>query len=568
MSAAFGFASIWMYLNVWRDNCLQNQSEALQGAEESSGPAFNSLWFIGSLFLYACALASKAQWVPLCGILILIDLYQRRKLTWKVWMGYVPFFLLSVVFAWYAIDSQLIVGKKGAYSTLTLVDRLSKPLLGIGYYLWRIVWPVNLCPRYPEVFSFHRELIGLGLLTVVLGGIGMVWSWRQRREFFFGAAWFLFFLSPILNFLPGNLVVADRYLYVAMIGLMLPLGLKLSQYRTEIGFAVIGLVTVLQLGLTLRYVPKWQDDFTLWQYTVSLSPDNIFAFTALGQAQIERKEYAAARNSLNQAIAIGRWFSPIYLTLAKEEKNLGGDAMAILDQARQRWPDVSEVMAAYGYYWVLHQNDLEAEKWFLQSLRQKSTIEVLKHLGTVYERLNEPDKGLEMTFRGLQTYPFDEEFWLVLGRLLEMKGNLTQAEEAYHQVARLAPEVTEAHYRLAHFAYQRGDIQTAENSFQTMYLNLNGKQMPAPALNLWAAVYRQKKQYTLAIAKLTEALHIQENADYWLNLALLQVEIGENPQPAIEKAITLDPSYKDKVAKHPRLGPLQATSSQKALIRP
>lgn len=568
LSSAFGFASIWMYLNVWRDNCLQHQSETLPGSEEASSPAFNSLWFMGSLFLYACALASKAQWVPLCGILILIDLYQRRKFTWKVWMGYVPFFLLSVVFAWYAIDSQLLVGKKGAFSSITLIERLSKPLLGLGFYLWRTLWPVNMCPRYPEHLRFEPALICLGAAAVVVGGIGLIWSWRHQKEFFFGAVWFLFFLSPMLNLLPGNLVVADRYLYVAIVGLMLPIGLKLSQYRVAIGLAAIAIVTVLQLWLTLAYVPKWQDNFTLWHHSVSVSPDNIFALTALGQSQIQRKEYAAARNSLDQAEALGQCFAPIYLTCAQEEKNIGKDVRVMLDQARLRCPDLPELMAAYGYYWELKQNDLEAEKWFVESLRRRSTIEILKSLGGIYERLNEPDKGLEVTFRGLQNYPFDEECWLMLGRFLEMKGNLKQAEEAFQQVAHLAPEVTEAHYRLASLAYQRGDSVAAHNSLQTMYLNLNGKQMPAPASNLWAAVYRQRKQYILAIAKLTEAVQQEASPQYWLNLAKLQFEAGYDPQLAIKKAISLDPSYQAKVAQDAQLGPLLSPNPQKVISRP
>lgn len=561
LSAAFGFATLWMYLRTWRPPVRSDGSETGLTQNQAGNkpspdvlPLFNPWWYAGCLVMYLCALASKAQWVPLCGVVVVIDLYRRQKMTRQRLMGYLPLVFLSAVFAWYAIDSQLIVGKKGANDGFDLLDPLIQPVFGLGFYLWHTLWPVNLCPRYADFIPEHSLFTLVGAIAVVMGGISVRQSWSGRREIFFGVAWFVMFLAPILNFLPGNLLVADRYLYVSLLGLVFPLGTWLSRQKTPLVIGFVGCVLVIQLGLTRQYVPHWKDDLTLWSYIVSVSKENGFALTALAQAQIAHKNYPAARDSLNRALTYTPCFTPIYLTYVEYERELGGtDALQLMSPALSTCPGLAELKAASGLYWTHRQEYRKAEACYLDSLRFRSTIEVLKQLAEVYEKTNEPEKGIEVALRALQSYIFDEEVWLTLGKLLELQGNIPQAETAYLQCIQFDPSQTESRYRLARIAFQKGDVAGAERWLGELRRVLNGKQLSDSAFTLWANIYREKKQYFLAIACLLEAVQVKSTPENWLNLIHLQIEAGQDPQPAIKRAITLHPEIRAQIATDPKL---------------
>lgn len=561
LSAAFGFAALWMYLRVWRPPAIYDgtQTELTESHDESHPVPdpprlFDPWWYAGCLVMYFCALASKAQWVPLCGVVVVVDLYRRQKMTRQRLLGYLPLVVLSAVFAWYAIDSQLIVGKKGANDGFDLLDPLIQPVFGLGFYLWHTLWPVNLCPRYADLIPEQSLFTLVGAIAVVVGGAGVLQSWSGRREVFLGVAWFVMFLAPILNFLPGNLLVADRYLYVSLLGLVFPLGTWLSRQKTPLVIGFVGCVLVVQLGLTRQYVPHWKDDLTLWTYIVSVSKENGFALTALAQAQIAHKDYPAARDSLNQALRYAPCFTPIYLTYVKYERELGGpDALQLMSPALSTCPGLAELKAASGLYWTHRQEYRKAEASYLDSLRVKSTIEVLKQLAEVYEKTQEPEKGVEVAFRALQSYIFDEEVWLTLGKLLELQGNIPQAETAYLQCIQFDPSQAESRYRLARIAFQKGDVAGAERWLGELRRVLNGKRLSDSAFRLWATIYRQKKQYPLAIACLLEAVQVKSTPENWLNLIQVQLEAGQDPQPAIRQAIALHPEVRAQIATDPKL---------------
>jgi tetratricopeptide (TPR) repeat protein len=458
------------------------------------------------------------------------------------------------LFAWYAIDSQLIVGKKGANDGFDLLDPLIQPVFGLGFYIWHTFWPVNLCPRYAD-FLPEQSLFTLGgAIAVLVGGAGVIQSWLGRRELFFGAAWFVMFLAPVLNFLPGNLLVADRYLYVSFLGLIFPSGMWLSRQKTPLVIGFVGCLLVVQLGLTRRYVPHWKDDLTLWTYIVSVSKENGFALTALAQAQIAHANYPAARDSLKKALTYSPCFTPIYLTYVEYERELGGaDVLQLMSPVLSQCPGRAELMAASGRYWSHRQEYRKAETCYLDSLRFRSTIEVLKRLADVYEQTNEPEKGIEIAFRALNSYPFDEELWLTLGKLLELQGRIPQAETAYLQCIQFDPSHSEARFRLARIAFQRGDAVQAERWLGELRQVLKGKQLSDSAFTLWAKIYQQKKQYPLAIACLLEAVQVKSTPENWLNLIHLQIEAGQDPQPTLRRAIALHPEVQTQLTSDPKL---------------
>ncbi len=130
-------------------------------------------------------------------------------------------------------------------------------------------------------------------LAAVLGAA----PWLVRRRFPvvpLGVAWFLLALLPASN-LPALLQpspVADRYLYIPLLGLGLALaGLLAPALRAPAGRRLLPwALAALALGaafLSSQRVPLWKDQGTLFREAERHAPDNPYVLINLGNALLE-----------------------------------------------------------------------------------------------------------------------------------------------------------------------------------------------------------------------------------------------------------------------------------------
>lgn len=236
----------------------------------------------GRFYLYLLALAGfvcsflcKEQAIVLPVVLVLLDWFMRRNLRRpEVWLEKVPFAMLAVCFLVITLDSyvlpydRMFVGRE----VYPLLQRLAFTGYSLTEYITKLFFPVNLMYIYPYPIRAGEALplrfwFYLPVLFVIASGI---WAARKRPVLLFGCLFFLVELSLSLHIIPFPRmnIVADRYLYLALTGLLIAVAYELRQrsYSFLSGkkkWVVLG-VLVLYFGIYTNYRCRtWKNDFTL-----------------------------------------------------------------------------------------------------------------------------------------------------------------------------------------------------------------------------------------------------------------------------------------------------------------
>lgn len=433
LSGAFGFAALWMY----------RRSRA-----DEPGDSRKLFW---SIVLYALALMSKPQWVSLCAVLPFIDLYEKRTWTRLRLIGYAPFFALAGLFAWLTVQAQYVAGGKRA-APASLLMRGAKILTEVAEYARHIVWPVNLVPRNPETQA-TTPLVVLGAVIVVACAVGALVNWRGRRTVLFGAAWFFIALAPMLNFVPVGLLVSDRFLYVAIVGAAFPVGVLLAELPLKAATGITGATAVMLTLLTLVYVPKWKDDYTLWSYTASINPDG-YVLGSLLDGQVERKDFKGAETVYRRMQDLTHNYLPGYAAMERYCEATGQDAGPVLQKALDTYPTSPDVQYICGNYLRKRKAFGPAEELLTMSFSAKPSQEGAQSLVELYIEDGDPEKGLPPIRSLLNNSPYNPNWWLLFGKLSERRKRPAEARQAYLVCLNLDPSLTEARDRLKQLGFQ------------------------------------------------------------------------------------------------------------------
>ena len=183
-------------------------------------------YFIGSLFSFLCAFFCKEQVVTLPFCLLLIDWFLRRKLRSKiVIIEKIPFFavalcMLAVTFASY---QETVIEVVADNSNYPLFQRIVFCGYSICEYIQKTFLPLNLQYLYPYPMDIGDSLpVRFYFYLLMIPALGYIlYVCRSHRIIMFGTLFFLIQLSPFLHIipLPRFTITADRYLYMASIGL-------------------------------------------------------------------------------------------------------------------------------------------------------------------------------------------------------------------------------------------------------------------------------------------------------------------------------------------------------------
>ena len=277
-------------------------------------------------------------------------------------------------------------------------------LRALGDYGRLMILPMNLHmertvmnPQTYETHSGWEEAIGSEYLSV-LGlavAIGLVLGCRLtgpgKRMRIFGAAWFLVSFLPISNLFDLNATVAEHWLYLPSVGLLLfavGLVLDLPQPSRPI---LVGATGLAVLALSVRSAERSRDWTTPEHFyirTIAAGGDSARVRLNLGQLYAQRGDYVRAEKTFREILAQvpkypiaeanlanalfhqGRkkeaealfasaaaaapedrkdyprtWLSAVNLAGMQRQKGDTKDAIKLLDKTRADYPDIWEVVS-------------------------------------------------------------------------------------------------------------------------------------------------------------------------------------------------------------------------------
>lgn len=570
LSAAFGVAALWAYQCAKRP-VTSSPSDELIATPSTTAFPYSPGWYGVSLLLATCALASKAQWLPLCAILVLIDIYERRKFTLPVVLAYLPFVAICAIFGWYAFDAQITQQGLTQRTSFSLADYLSHPIADIAFYCKQTIWPVHLSLRHPRI-SPGPGVLTLGVVLLVVATIASIISWKQKRIVLFGIGWFVCFLAPMLNLVPSTLLPSDRFLYVAIAGIVFPAAMWLSDRPARIQLGVTGVLLVGMLVPGWRYLPVWQNDLTLWTYITQHSEADQLALGNLMKAQVDAGQYREARQTYDRAMARPDRYLRIFEVASILESKTGGDAGAPLLLGIQTTRYSGPMVALYGKHFLAKGNYSEAEKWLAQAYTMDFGVDTSLDLADLYVQTGQLEKALPYAIAALETNPFQPEAWRIAGMLkLQMakqqaqrgKGSDTQATlgeatQMFQLSLQYNPDQARPQIGLAHIALQQKNLAEAEKWMREIPVGRMPKaRIPADGYLVWADIYRQHGNQMAALGALIEATQVEDAPQYWLELARQQISLHHDARPALERGFKqLDAQSQLELEKDLVLGPL------------
>ncbi|MSR61461.1 MAG: tetratricopeptide repeat protein [Planctomycetes bacterium] len=274
-------------------------------------------------------LMAKPTLVTVPCLLLVLDVWPlERRWGWRALvLEKVPLAALAAASIALTLEAQRAGGALDA--PIALGARLANALAAYATYLGQYLWPVGLAVYYPHpalVAPEESRLVPALLALALLAGLtwGALRLRRRMPWLLVGWCWFLGLLVPMIGLVQaGTLAHADRYAYLAALGLELALvwsAAELVHARPAWRGALLGLGMLALAALTLqsvRQVAVWQSSEALFQNALAHTERNFVAHNNLGLALAQERRFEEAEEHFEAAAAISPRFFEAQLNLGK-----------------------------------------------------------------------------------------------------------------------------------------------------------------------------------------------------------------------------------------------------------
>lgn len=374
------------------------------------------------LLFFALAVYSKESAVPFV-VVPLVIFRKIHHLGWRQSIIRTAWFLM--VAAIYLANRHFVIGRSsqtapisGSYGQ-TLID-----MLPVVPKYFRLLWGV---PPFFIDYSYlpggcwfwsPEVLAGLALLiALVLAGViaGRKPGWELLG---FGLLWTGLFLLPVSNLLPMLQYMAERFLYLPLIGWLIALAAIVSAFRRQIIIRRTAFVFLLLWAVT-----AWNRSW-IWR-----DPVTLFVRSSQEGPQTRRVEDNAVAAIIDLP-QVQRFFSGNETNAVRTSANIADDSAVLgtLEQAYQLFPTNHVVLSYYG---------------------------------TSLALAGQPGKGLPFLEKAAQLQPQKLDYWLNLARAALDARQPAPAKSALEKAAALAgdnPAVLQLRFK---FCWQTEDYPAA-----------------------------------------------------------------------------------------------------------
>lgn len=403
------------------------------------------------LVLFLLGLMSKMIVVTLPIILILLDYWplQRMKLNTKnlAQDSKTTFFTNNLVFEKGLLFAPAIIfgliAMAARYSGDTALPNLlrmlptkyhiAKGVVDYWTYIRKMFFPVDLATPYPWIHSPSiLQIITAALILIAISLL--IFQYHKSKPYLvFGWIWYIVCLLPVIGFYrPGPHTIADRYVYIPMIGLFIILvwGLfdifKRLRITNFISTLIFGLLLFVLLTITWTQAGYWKNSITLLNHTIRVTQNNYTAYNNLGNVFELQGNIEKAGDSFKKALEINPHFHLAHTNLALTYiiQNRLDEAIIHINEALQIYPD-------------------SAQAYML--------------LGTVYKEKRNLKKAITYYKKAIQIHPNKPEIHFNLGDALALMGDFDGAINEFTAALKINWKLAAVHNALGYALLLKGD---------------------------------------------------------------------------------------------------------------
>lgn len=439
-------------------------------------------WYGAVLAAFLCSLLSKVAAVVFPLFLILLDGYRGRwEWSTRRVVEYLPFWLVSGFFVLRTVISHMQWGN--VRGEINLVQRVDLWVSGVGMYLGKTFWPVQLSLLYPadvpwKELPWGEMLWGVLCLTVLSGYLVRA---GHARLVGFGLAFTLISIVPVQAIAHGGQIMADRYFYVGLGGIALLAAMTIRELNSRLaehGYRATRLAlwfgVVLLLGwLTARTIQRqtlWTSSLSLWQDAARQFPDSPAVRLNLARSFRQAGEMSASRAELEQLLKRNPDNGTAHMELAALNVAEGRISEGIAHAERARKLGTTNEYAAALILASAYQeadNLAQAEKALLLAIRLlPHQPEARVMLAAILFEQGRWDKMEETSLPILRRYPSHPQVLALLGRVYQTQRRWAEAGRLYERLLRVRPDDVEIRGSLAVCLQNLGRFSEAERQLR------------------------------------------------------------------------------------------------------
>ncbi len=338
-----------------------------------SVPADRRVWF-GSALLFVLALLAKPSVVvaPLVFLVLLIAVRNTDPLISVLRSAWKP-----VVIGLF-ISALAVVGSRFVQPQSSFVDAPAIPLRPVvaldtlGFYLHKIVWPVDLTFDYsrpPRAVIESRAYFMTSIAPLLILLLVIVLARRGLRQPACLAAVALLGVLPVLGLISFDMqqysTPADHYLYPSLLALGWLIAFFAARSKPALTIAT-SLLLILWAVMSSRQTDVWQNSITLYEHRLAIDDQSWPAHQGLAAHFVENAktpdDLERALHHAERATEINPNFALGFISKSNALRRLGrtDEALRAGQQASQLEPDDPATLANLTALLADHARNLDA----------------------------------------------------------------------------------------------------------------------------------------------------------------------------------------------------------------
>lgn len=348
LSGLLSLIALWQYVRFAQSDLHADPDDS--HSQRAGGR--RKWWHYGvATAALVAAMFAKPSAVSVFLLALILDAVMLRRPWRRIAAALAPWAIVSATF----IGIGMLVQPGQSAPNIPLWARPLIACDSLAFYLEKLCLPVRLATRYPHSANLvlaSWQFKVAWLVPVAL--LGLFWALRRRAPWLLAGS-LIFAAAPlsVLGLVPFQYqrisTVADRYVYVAMLGPSLALAGALATQRFRrspvwlrslSGACIVGAIGLLAF-LSARQARVWQNSDSLYGQVLELDPSNDIAWVVLAKDALEDNRLAEAERYVRHAceLAPDNPDHAVFLAVVLEAENRSSQAINVLMETLRRHPD-------------------------------------------------------------------------------------------------------------------------------------------------------------------------------------------------------------------------------------
>lgn len=479
--------------------------------EKSLTPGKFVLYYAVALLSYLLSLFSKETSVVLPILMVLFHVFcssstnTLHAIIKRAKWSYLGYFIITgfYLFVRFVLFRHVYIRLDQSKQTLFVMIKV------FASYIKLLFLPFNLNADYvvpsvtPGIASFVVSALLISTAIILILRVC-----QHGKRYWFFPLWFFITLLPVSNIIPIGNIMAERYLYIPIMGFCGVIGMLIQNCISGKNLATIGFVVIIIIAsITSIYRNGiWRDEFTLWYSTVNREPGSVRAHLNLGVVHNAKGFYDYAELEYKKTLEINPRDIEAHYNMGNVYERKG-----MLDAAIKE------------YHETLRYNPVHADAY--------------NNLGSIYKNKHLFDRAIEFYKKAKQCNPFNLHYYNNLGLVYRENRLYDEALMEYKRAIELDPDNLDAHNNLGIVYVGMERINDAAVEFETA-TQLDPK--VANVHNNLGIVHAKQGNPDKAIRELNKAVSLGfDNADVHNNLAGVYLTQGSTDRAIAELKLAL-----------------------------